>query len=209
MPRCGLARTWGRSSYDMKGSDHLLIDAVKLRANLEETVARLAADQEAGMVRPRVSTKLISNVSAESRFVQYDKDFEFRCDEAIERAGEGSAPSPLRYFLSGLAFCQQVWYAKASALTGVELVDLRIDVSTFMDMRGEHRMGDVPAHPQWIVIDADIDSTAEPSRVLVMVDEANSRCPVYSLVARAVPVYERIRLRGELLRDTVPEGMEA
>lgn len=187
----------------------MLVDSNKLRANIEETVERLSNDDEAGLVRPRVSTKLVSNVSAESRFIQYDKEFEFRCDEATERAGDGSAPSPLRYFLSGLAFCQQVWYAKASALVGVEILDLEIEVSTFMDMRGEHRMGDVPANPQWMVIDAEIDATADEDQVLEMVDEANSRCPVYALVSRAVPVYERIRLRGQLLRDTVPEGVNA
>lgn len=180
------------------------VDREKLLANLEETVEVLGQDAAAGLVRPKVTTNLVSNVVAESVFIQYGKEFTFRCDEASSRAGGDSAPSPLRYFLSGLAFCQQVWYAKASALVGVDLEDLTISVHTFMDMRGEHRMGDVPPHPQWIAIEADVQSPGEPERILEMVDEANARCPLYSLVARAVPIHERIRHSGAVIRDTIP-----
>lgn len=184
-----------------------LIDQQKLRANLEDKVALLNSDPTAGFVRPRVSTRLVRDVNAESKFVQYGKEFEFQCDEAIDRAGEGQAPSPLRYFLSGLAFCQQVWYAKASAIVDLELTDLEIDVSTFMDMRGEHHVGDVPANPQWILIEARIESPAGEGPILRMVDEANSRCPLYALVSKAVPCYERIHLRHQVIRDTVPEEL--
>ena len=183
------------------------VDIEKLRANVTETAARLAADPEAGHVRPRVTTRLIANVHARSDFVQYDEDFTFECDEAEGRAGGGAHPSPLRYFLSGLAFCQQVWYAKGAALVGCELEELEIDVLTYMDMRGEHHVGDVPAHPQWIIIEAAITSPAPADAVLAIVDEANSRCPVYALVAKAVPIYERIRHNDRLLRDSVPPDL--
>lgn len=184
------------------------IDADKLRSNVTSTADMLAADDTAGHVRPRVSTRLVEDVHARSDFTQYDKDFSFECDESEGRAGRGEHPSPLRYFLSGLAFCQQVWYAKGAALVGCELDDLRIDVLTYMDMRGEHHVAGVPNHPQWIIIDASVTSSSNAATALAMVDEANARCPVYGLVARAVPIYERIRLNDELIRDTVPEGVE-
>ncbi len=183
------------------------VDTVKLRENVEATAARLRDDNSAGHVRPRVTTQLIEDVHARSDFVQYDRPFSFECDESTGRAGRGQHPSPLRYFLSGLAFCQQVWYAKSAALVGCGLDDLVIDVITYMDMRGEHHVGDVPAHPQWIIIEAEIASPADAATALAMVDEANSRCPVYALVARAIPIYERIRLNGDVIRDTVPAGV--
>ncbi|NIP81918.1 MAG: hypothetical protein GWM90_22950, partial [Gemmatimonadetes bacterium] len=88
--------------------------------------------------------------------MQYGREFSFESDESVDRAGDGSAPSPLRYFLSGIAFCLQVWYAKGAAIVGCQIDDLRIEVRTFMDMRGEHRVGPVPPHPQWIVVEADV-----------------------------------------------------
>ncbi len=185
------------------------VDLGKLRANVESTTELLQADETAGHVRPRVVTRLVSNVNARSEFVQYDKEFAFECDESEGRAGGGAAPSPLRYFLSGLAFCQQVWYAKGAALVGCEIEELRIDVLTYMDMRGEHLIDGIPPNPQWIVIDADVTTPGTDEQVLAMVDEANARCPVYSLVVKAIPVFERISRNGRLLRDTVPDGLDA
>lgn len=179
-----------------------------LRANVEDTAARLAAEPGAGHVRPSVVTNLVENVHATSEFVQYGKRYTFACDESGDRAGRGSAPSPLRYFLSGIAFCLQVWYAKGAALVGCPLEDLRIEVRTYMDMRGEHRLGDVPPHPQWIVVDAVVTTTAPDETVLAMVDEAGARCPVSNLVGKAIPIYERIRVGGRVLRDTIPDGLE-
>lgn len=183
------------------------VDLDKLRANVVDTAAQLAADASVGHVRPRVTTTLVADVHARSDFVQYDKPFSFECDESTGRAGRGEHPSPLRYFLSGLAFCQQVWYAKGAALVGCRLEELTIDVLTYMDMRGEHHVGDIPTHPQWIIIEADVTTSSDAATVLAMVDEANARCPVYGLVSKAVPIYERIRRNGDTLRDTVPDGV--
>lgn len=179
----------------------------KLQRNVETTAQRLLADPTFGHVTPRVVSRLIEDVHARSDFVQYDKSFSFECDESEGRAGTGEAPSPLRYFLSGLAFCQQVWYAKGAALVGCEIDDLIIEVHTYMDMRGEHLIGGIEPGPQWIVIESLVESPGTTEEVLAMVNEANARCPVYSLVAKAVPVYERIHHGGRLVRDTVPEGL--
>ena len=184
------------------------VDVEKLRENVTATARLLADDDTAGHVRPRVTTRLIDNVHARSDFTQYERDFSFECDESEGRAGRGEHPSPLRYFLSGLAFCMQVWYAKGAALVGAELDDLQIDVLTYMDMRGEHLVDGVPTHPQWIIIEALVTSSSDADTTLAMVDEANARCPVYGLVARAVPIYERIMLSGTVIRDTVPAGVE-
>ncbi len=187
----------------------MLVDPAKLRLNLDETVSRLAADPQTGLVRPKVTVSLVEDVALEGRFVQYGKVFTFASDEAVERGGRGQAPSPMRYFLSGIAFCQGVWYAKGSAVAGCVLEGLEIDVETFLDMRGEHRVGEVPASPQWVFLEARVQSPSASDRVLAMVDEANARCPIFNLVRRAVPVYERIYHNGTLLRDTAPEWMEA
>ena len=183
------------------------VDNAKLRTNVEETAELLAADASVGHVRPLVKTSLVHNVHARSEFVQYDKPFSFECDESDGRAGDSQAPSPLRYFLSSIAFCLQVWFAKGAALADVEIVDLEIDVHTYMDMRGEHRVGDAPPHPQWIIVQARVTSPSSGEAVLRMAEEANARCPVTTLVAKAIPIYEQISLNGELICDTVPEHL--
>lgn len=182
----------------------LRIDREALRANYTQLADALGTDAAPGVVRPRVSVRLREDVTSESAFEQYGIGFTFYSDEAIERGGKGRHPSPMRYFLSGVAFCQAGWYAKGSAVLDVALDDLEISLETLLDMRGEHAVDDVPPYPQRLVLTATLESRASRSDVLAMVDWANARCPLFVLVGRAVPIGERIVLNGEIIRDSVP-----
>ena len=183
-----------------------IIDTTLLKGNLDGLAESLARDPSTGFVTPRVATTLVEDVRAVSVFTQYGSEFEFRCDESEGRGGRGEAPSPLRYLLSSLAFCQQVWYAKGAAIVGCEVVALEINVETFMDMRGEHLIDEIPTHPQWFLVTALVDSPSPSKDVEAMAEEAKSRCPVYGLLSRAVPIYNRLLHNGVVLKDAIPPG---
>lgn len=184
-----------------------LTNAPHLREVVLSTSERLAREPGAARMRPWVSTRLEQDVRAVARFMQYDQPYEFRCDESPARAGLGSAPSPMRYLLSGLAFCLQVWCAKVAALHDAALHELQIDVRTLLDMRGEHLVDDVPAHPQWFVLDVRLRSPAPPDTVIAVVREAARRCPVTSLVRAAVPVHLLITHNGTTTYDDRPDDL--
>lgn len=181
-----------------------LIDRDALRANHEQVVARLEADRAAGLMRPEVTARLVRDVSVESSFVQYGRPFTFHGDEAADRAGHETGPSPMRYLLSGVAFCLLGWWAKGSAMLDVELASLEVRLRTFLDMRGEHGVADVPPNPQWLVLEVTVSSEEPRERVLEMIDWGIARCPLSVLVARAIPVHARVVVDGEVIRDDVP-----
>lgn len=181
-----------------------IVDHEVLRENYESVAEKLRNDEEAGLMRPYVSTRLIENVSVESTFVQYDKDYTFYGDEAKSRGGYERGPSPMRYFLNGVAFCLQGWCAKGSAFAEVEIDGMELDITSFLDMRGEHGFEDIPANPQWLVLDIRVKSPSPAERVLEMADWGISRCPLSVFVRKAVPVYERVTHNGKVIRDTVP-----
>jgi uncharacterized OsmC-like protein len=182
------------------------------RARLLESVAGLARsldrDTTAGVVRPWVSARLDHNVLGVSEFTQYGTNYVFRSDEAVERGGDGAAPSPLRYLLSSVAFCYQGWVAKISALHGADLESVRVDVRTMLDQRGELLVQDAPVHPQWFVVDLVTSGTASPDAMLAVGSEASRRCPVTALVARAAPVYYRLTHNSDLIRDDRPVSLQ-
>jgi uncharacterized OsmC-like protein len=184
-----------------------LIDRPVLRESYEELADRLRGDATGSIVRPYVNTRLVRDVTVESSFVQYDRPFTFTADEAHHRGGHEDGPSPMRYFLSGIAFCQQGWYAKGAALVGVELGSLELDVRTYMDMRGEHGFEGVPPNPQWLLFEIRATSDAPAEDVLAMIDWGDARCPLGVLARKAVPVYERVTLNGETIRDTTPDDL--
>lgn len=181
-----------------------LIDRESLRANHAEVVARLA-DPTAGLMRPEVAARLVRDVSVESNFVQYGRPFTFLGDESLDRAGHETGPSPMRYVLSGIAFCLLGWWAKGSAMLGVELASLEVRLRTFLDLRGEHGVGDAPVHPQWLVLEVAVSSEAPPERVLEVIDWGIAHCPLSVLVRKAIPVHVRVVQDGSVTRDTVPD----
>lgn len=183
-----------------------IIDRAGLRRGYEELADRLRREPANTIVRPYVQTKVVRDVTVESSFVQYDRPFTFLSDEARHRGGHEEGPSPMRFFLSGIAFCQQGWYAKGAAIGDCEIESLELDVRAFMDLRGEHGFEGVPPNPQWLMFEIRVSSPAAPEAIMEMVDWGDARCPLGVLVRRAVPVYERITLNGVVIRDTSPDG---
>ena len=181
-----------------------LVDRAKLRSNHEHVVARLTSDDAFGLMRPQVTARLVQDVSVESRFVQYDRDFTFLGDEAKDRGGHETGPSPMRYFLTGIGFCLLGWWAKGSAMLDVELTSVEVTLRTFLDMRGEHGIEGVPPHPQYLVLDITVSSDAPPDRVLEVLAWGRHHCPLSNLVGQAIPIHGRVTLDGKVVRDTVP-----
>lgn len=186
-----------------------LIDRPRLRRSLEAISRRTEIDETSGAMRPWVQASLVRDVEGVSTFVQYGRQFEFRSDEAEERGGHDEAPSPMRYLLSSIAFCLIGWCAKTWAAHDVAVTSLDVQVRTLLDMRGEHRVADVPPHPQWFVLEVRIDDDATPERSVALLREAVARCPITALIDRAVPVHLMHVQRGWTVLDTRPDQLRS
>ena len=179
-----------------------LIDAQRLKAGVLQTTARLETNPDGGVIRPAVETRLIRDVSVEARFEQHGREFVFRSDEPTGRGGHAAGPTAIRYFLSGIAFCLQVWYAKGAALVGCDLNGLTLDLEAVLDMRREYALPPTGVAEHLVAL-ISVDSPSPTSLVLAMVDEAHRRCPLSNLVAPSLPLEARVRHNGELIRDTL------
>jgi len=147
-------------------------------------------------------------VSAEASWEQSGRTFTVRSDEAPGRGGGGEHPTAIRYFLSGIAFCLQVWYAKAAALADVPLDDVRLRVEAALDMRIEYGLDPAPS-PQFLLVTARVESPAGADDVPAIAEQAHARCPLSNLVGRAVPTYLRLFHGSSLILDTLPPELTA
>ncbi len=180
-----------------------LIDPDHLRTGVLETRQRLEANPPGGMIRPSVDSRLVGGVSVETRWEQFGRQFVLTSDEPAGRGGSATAPTAIRYFLTGIASCLGVWFAKGAALSGCELRGLSLRLEAALDMRREYDLAPTGAQEQ-LVAEADVDSPSPEAVVLTMADEAFRRCPLWNLVGRGVPVHRRIRHNGQLVFDTLP-----
>ena len=184
-----------------------IVDHDKLKSNYLGVVEKLDSNHAAGLVHPYVSAEILEDVSVRSSFIQYDREFTFFGDEAFDRGGHERGPSPIRYFLSGIAFCMLGWYAKGAALVDCDVQAMRMNITTHLDLRGEHGFDDKPAHIQWLVFDVHVESPSSADTVLAMIDWGDVRCPLGAFSRRAVPVYTVVNHNGAVIRNTVPRGM--
>ncbi|RXZ46170.1 OsmC family protein [Agromyces binzhouensis] len=184
-----------------------LIDRPRLRASLQRISERTRADAASARMRPWVAARLEGDVASISEFEQYGTHYSFRSDESAERGGHDSAPSPMRYLLSSIAFCMLGWAAKTWAAADVAVRSLEAEVRTCLDLRGEHLVEGAPAHPLWFVVELRIDDDAPPEQAVALLREAARRCPTSSLVSKAVPLHLVLVQRGWTVLDTRPDDL--
>ena len=180
-----------------------LIDQTMLRDVVLRTTEKLRNNPTGGVIRPSVESRLVHNVSAEASWEQSGSVFTVRSDEAPGRGGGGEHPTAIRYFLAGISFCLQVWYAKAAALAGVDLDDVQLNLEMAIDMRVEYGLSRAPG-PEFLIATARIRSSAPADEVSAVAQEAHARCPLAQLVGRAIPVYIRVLHNGAVVLDQVP-----
>lgn len=167
-----------------------------LKKKIENLAKRVSKDSSDSLKEPSVQTRLIRNLEAESVFEQHGKSFRFTCDEGVWNGGHGTAPTPLRYFLSGIGFCQQVWFVKCAALMGIPIVSLNISVKTRLDIRGELGVQGIDAGLQEIIIRTEISTEMDHDDVRKLAHKVEERCPIYITLKRAMPTRHRVIHNG-------------
>ena len=76
------------------------IDTAKFKKVQDERKALAIANPETGKMVQRARIRLIQDQLKEARV----QNFTLQCDEATERGGGGTAPSPLGYFVAAIGF---------------------------------------------------------------------------------------------------------
>ena len=158
--------------------------------------------------RPWVTARPTGALAVDVEFEQYGRQWHLVSDEALERGGSELGPSPMRYLLAGMSACLIGWVVKIADEQSerVEITDLTI--RTMLDMRGENAIADVPAHPEWFVVDVTLaDDSAANS--LSIVRSAIKRCPLTSLVSTAAPTHVLVRQGARIIADDRPEQIRA
>jgi hypothetical protein len=77
-----------------------LIDTGKFKQVQDQIKEQTRTDPEAGRIISRARIRLVGDQLKEAQ----TGGFTLQCDEAQERRGTGTAPSPLQYFVAAIGF---------------------------------------------------------------------------------------------------------
>jgi len=122
------------------------------------------------------------------------RQFTFDYDEPEHVAGgTDRGPRPLEYFLAGMAFCQQVQYARNALATGIGFDDLG------MEVHGDVMPGETGFVDDTIRYTTHIESDADPDDVAELVELAEEGCHAHYSLTEPTTIEREVRLNGELL----------
>mgnify|MGYP001211006696 CR=1 FL=1 len=172
-----------------------------LKAHVEKQVQSVLADPKSAVREAWIKSSLVENLFVESTFEQFGQNFKFACDEGKWNGGEEKAPTPLRYFLMGVGFCQQVWYAKCAALMDSQLASCEVKVGSVLDTAGELGIAGHDPALEKLNMETRIESDADSDRILEINNMVNHRCPVFTAVRKGIPIYEKLYHNDTLIYE--------
>lgn len=109
-------------------------------------------------------------------------------DEPRGLGGSDGAPNPVEQLLGALGNCLAVGYAANASVAGIELRDLRVDVSGDLDLHTFLGLRDGHAGFSSISVAVHIDSDADEAALEALHRRVTSTSPVGHTLGAAIPV---------------------
>ncbi len=109
-------------------------------------------------------------------------------DEPAGLGGTDQAPNPVELLLASLGNCLAVGYAANASVAGIELRDLRIDLSGDVDLHAFLGLRDGHAGFDRIRVAVHVDSDAPAEAVAALHTKVIGSSPVGHTLSRAIPL---------------------
>ncbi len=109
----------------------------------------------------------------------------FATDEPVGHGGTGEGPSPLQAVLGALCGCESVTFNRTAAEMDFAYEKIEFEAEFTIDIRGRLGVREVRPHFQTIRVEAVVTTEESEERLREVVEETETRCPVFNLVQDA------------------------
>jgi uncharacterized OsmC-like protein len=171
------------------------IDMEKGRQVYEQTRARLASNPDSGKTTIRAVATLLEDMHLEGRVGKFRLD----SDEPAVRGGTDLGPTPLQFFVAGVAFCLITQLARFAPLYDVPLEDVQADVRAEFNVADKFGMDGPSGAFEQVTYALMVRSSAPPEQVRQLVEHAERACHAAQSLRQPVPVVLKVHLNGEPL----------
>lgn len=128
------------------------------------------------------------------------KEFAFISDEgSYIPGGEGTAPSPLTYFVSGLALCLISHITQVANKKKLEVHSEKVTATAYFHEEGSVLRGDAEGFCDRFEINIALDSEEEISEIKSLIRLAHRLCFAEKAIIGSVPVIITQQLNGQPL----------
>lgn len=158
----------------------------------------LAVEDPHAKIQVRARVRTLDNLRKEARVGPWT----FLADEAPNLGGDGSAPTPLAYFVASIGFCLLTQLTRACALEDLPVDDIDMEIRASFPLESKYGLGTASAAADSIAYRVAVHGSGiDPARLRQAFDWAESVCHVVQTLLAPVAVTASLELNGTDIRS--------
>ena len=163
-----------------------------LGAFFSKTVEDLASQPGETMATNKAEAVLQEN----QRSVVTVRGFVFVQDEPVSVMGGGKGPTPTDLFISSVATCENVIFARNAALGSLSLESLETTAEGSWNMKGLYEIDGADSSFRSIRVETRVRTTSPISEVVKVARQTHKRCPIYATLGKSLEIVFKLVVNG-------------
>ena len=107
-------------------------------------------------------------------------------------AGTGRGPTPTDYFVSAVALCENVIFARTAAMNDLDLEALETTVIGSWDLKGLYEIGGADSCFRSVLVETRVRTLGPVEKVVEVARQTHRRCPVHQTLRKATDLSFRL-----------------
>jgi putative redox protein len=117
-------------------------------------------------------------------------------DEPVSVMGAGRGRTPTDFFISSVALCENVIFARNAAVNGLAVDSLETTATGEWNMKGLWEIDGANSSFRKIVVETRVQTDAEPSDIANVARLTHKRCPIYATLTKSTELNFKLTVNG-------------
>jgi len=113
-------------------------------------------------------------------------------DEPESVAGTGRGPTPTDYFVTSVALCENVVFARTAAMNDLEVQAMETTVTGTWDLKGLYEIDGADSGFRTVVVETRLRTSAPVDKAIAVAHLTHRRCPVHQTLRKATQLTFRL-----------------
>jgi putative redox protein len=158
----------------------------KLSPELGNFFAKMTQDLASQPGEKITTNRAVATLQEDQRSELAVRGFTLVQDEPVSVMGTGKGPTPTDFFISSVALCENVVFARNAAVEGVAVDSLETIATGTWNMKGLFGIEGADSSFRGITVETSVRTSAPISEVVKVARLTHIRCPIYATLRKSL-----------------------